>query len=614
MKHKYSFKFDSEILEYDVRMKRRRNWWWLLLLLLLPLLLIRCSHDLEVTCYDPEFDITVPDVEVSLSSVEHYIYKEGQFFGTDTISMTQVTDSVGKTIFRDLPSSVFSRIFYCLSSAVLDVTPDCYRIEEPESILYHYRRHVTLDLVPVTLDLPVCVIDLETEEVIPGATIRWNDGFSSDDRDSLTTDATGKALLQHVRLCSRLSFVSASAYGYADTLVEQIDVRPIAESALPLVVKSRPVKASFTFFVLNSITHQPVPSAEAQVTLTSRGGTAIVGNVQTNVDGQGKGFFDDGAILAQLDITASKVHYTTGRFDWDPYGTPNNVDHFTQLADSQRVVYIEPTPYVVEFVVLDSITHKPVPGVTNDITITHLDGSQEVLSPEVTNANGVFPIEAREGEVIDIISTNDPEYKRKKTHIEPFERPDTIYIVPNHQSVTFRTVTPGGQLLSNCALSIRTQNGRQAGFPTNSGNGTFVVPHVLPDDKLYITARKGNGVNSSKINGQTVSTLMAGSQQVRDIPVTPDFTYQDTRQGSSTQNYDLGDGAITFEFSWSVCGACTMLSVICGNQTLATVGFGGSTSQLASGSLRLQAPNGNIKIVFLNNNGHLGNYRIRRLN
>ena len=124
MKYSNKTTFDPDVLEYDFQMKRRKPWWLLLLLLLPFLLLIRFQHDLEVTCLDSENSTPIIGTDVILSYQDYYIYKGGQFFGKDSILMTQPTDSTGSTTFRNLPGSVFSLLCGWLSRGTIDVHPE----------------------------------------------------------------------------------------------------------------------------------------------------------------------------------------------------------------------------------------------------------------------------------------------------------------------------------------------------------------------------------------------------------------------------------------------------------------------------------------------------------
>lgn len=606
--------FQSNRLEYEVKIKKRKKWWWLLLLLLLPLLLIRCQHDLDVYCVDSEFETSVEDAQVILSYKEHNLYKDGRFFVTDTISMVQISDSVGIATFQSLKFHVFDYVFWWLGEGILDVEPECYCLKDAKKCYVQYARKAILPLSAVCIELPIKIVDIETNEEIPGAKVGIETDWQPTQHDTLETDPIGQIVLNDMHYCGWLKGISCAAYGYADTIVNQISIRPIADSATPLVIQMRPIKASFSFMVCNAISREPIPQASVEVRLQSRGGTTDTGSAMTNVDGFGKGFHNDGAILSTLTLLASKTHYRDGQFDWSPYDPPYDVDHFTKLADTARVIYLEPEPFVAEFVILDSLTHQPVSGVTNMITITHLDGSQQTTHTEVSNRNGVIPVGALEGETIDIISTKNPEYKRKLSHIGRFVGPDTIYISPDFLSLTFRTVVKGtNNLMPNCNLSIKTQNGTRQDFPQNSGSGVFSINKVMPNDKIFITASKGTQSNSTAINGQSVRYLSNAAQSERDIPMSVEYTFSSSNQGQSSHSYDMGSGPYTFSISWKLCEFCTKITLMDGGNIIATLGYNALTNSLSSGTMVFRANSSNLTVVVTNDNGHLCQYKITRL-
>ncbi len=122
------FRYNAEQSDYEFQLKKKRNWWWLLLFLLPLLLLIRCNHDIEVTCIDEWTRKPIPDISVTLDYTAHFLYDEGRLFADVPVEMEQVTDSNGKTIFKDLECSVYSYIFYCLSKVHVEADGGGYRL------------------------------------------------------------------------------------------------------------------------------------------------------------------------------------------------------------------------------------------------------------------------------------------------------------------------------------------------------------------------------------------------------------------------------------------------------------------------------------------------------
>ena len=110
-KLKYSEKYDL----YSVQMVRHHFPWWIFLLLLPLLLLIQCHKDIEVSCIEPDTKVPIEGQVVQMRYQAHFLWNKGRFFANDNVRKTQVTDSTGTTVFKDLPCSVYSYVFYCLS-------------------------------------------------------------------------------------------------------------------------------------------------------------------------------------------------------------------------------------------------------------------------------------------------------------------------------------------------------------------------------------------------------------------------------------------------------------------------------------------------------------------
>lgn len=150
---KCKIKYDSACNFYIIELKDRRNWrnlWWLLLFLLPLLLLVRCQHDITVTCVDAKTPEPIKDVEVALDYTAHFLYKDGAFFVNESHCYQQITDVSGSTVFKNLECSVYSYIFHCLSkvNVVADETVSAQRY-------FHFTRHILLELVNIDCDVDV---------------------------------------------------------------------------------------------------------------------------------------------------------------------------------------------------------------------------------------------------------------------------------------------------------------------------------------------------------------------------------------------------------------------------------------------------------------------------
>lgn len=419
--YKKKFKFDDATDVYTFQLKKSRNWWWLLLLLLPLLLLIRCERDMTVTAVDSVTKEGIQGAEATLDYTSHFLLKDWKFLPDEPVSRTAVTDSAGVARFEKLPCSVFSYIFYCLSRAHIKMTDRCHTPAEANP-LFHYTWNETVEMTTLVDDVAIMVVDDETSDPLPGATVRIR---YAELTDSAVTDASGRAMFTDVPHCAVLDVIHGSCYGYADTLRYEVPVdtlKDIDQATLRL----RPIKESFEFFVKDVETREPIPNATAVVTLTDpRSGAKGVRTYPTNVDGRGRGFYDEGFILSKVEIAASKEHYQDSTLQGD-----YTVAQFKTLSEDERTVWLRPLPHTVYYENIDSLTRQPIPGVENVITITDPSGKTETYT-EVSNSGGKFPVNAKEGSKVHIESRYPGYYYDKTTDVPSFtDKGETIEMTP----------------------------------------------------------------------------------------------------------------------------------------------------------------------------------------
>lgn len=147
-------KFRNDQPEYVLQLKKSHNWWWLLLLLLPLLLLIRCNHDLTVTCHEERSGKMLPGLDVEVSYDSRYLYKDGSFFVTEHHDTLGVTNASGDAVFENIETTIYSLIFHFTSK--VNVTAD--RLYSVDKRL-HYTRHVTFnfDNVDCDFDIVMCI-------------------------------------------------------------------------------------------------------------------------------------------------------------------------------------------------------------------------------------------------------------------------------------------------------------------------------------------------------------------------------------------------------------------------------------------------------------------------
>lgn len=515
--YKKGFRYKPEQTDYTFRLKKR-NWKWLWLLALLPLLLlfVRCEREIEVATVAQEDGSLIPNVQVKMEYTAHYLYKDNNFFKSEKICRTDTTDSNGKATFDHLGCSVFSYIFYCLQRSAFEIDDDCMALTpSPESCNFHYTHHKTLNLSPKKVPVVMETLDRETGEPVADALVVYSFVKGKKEiTDSVRSDAAGKLEIKDVPKCGDLNVKNVSCYGYEDLRNVKRPVATIIADNDSAKLLLTPLKESFTYYVKNKYTKQPVPNASVEVTLTSKNGQTIGGKSTTNVDGKGRGAYKDAFVLAKVGLRASKQGFKDGTLAGD-----YTVAEFIKLPDSLRVVYLEPEASLHEFRNLDSISKKPIVGVHNHIVRKSIDGQTYDYPNEISNSNGVFTCLVIEDDELTITSEHSS-YDTKYTKIDKFKKGIDILMKPRVADLKFRTIIAGTQtLLPDCRLVITDSEGNKYS-PTNSGNGEFTVKSIPHDTEISIFASKsGYEDNDYTIDNIKVAYLLSASQNERDIPL-----------------------------------------------------------------------------------------------
>ena len=615
----HSAQYQQEYDTYTLQLVHKKRPWWLLLLLLPLLLLIQCHKDITVNCLEPDSQAPIEDVPVTMSYQAHLIFDKG-FVWEDSISLTQKTDENGTTVFRDLPCSVFSYIFYCLSEASFTAKSDCHQAVE-EKHNFHYSWTVDLNMQPRREDLHIQLLDLETNDPLPDGYIVYTfNELGEVKTDSAKADPSGVVTIPQMRFCANMDLLLGRCYGYADTTRVDIPCQQLLLANDSTAMRLRPIKERFDFFVKNKVTKEPIPGASCMVTLTRPKPSTSVEKktVTTSLDGKGMAFYDDAFILATIAIHASKQHYKDG----DLEGGPWTVEEFLKLDTLTRTIWLEPEPYVEEFQNVDSITGKPIKVVKNIITVTEPDGKKETYT-EISNSNGKFPVKATEDAEIEIISIKDPDYVQKRTYHRKFKdiKDRKIPMRPVMVTLKFRTVMAESPntLLPNCNLKV-SGSISNALKPTNSGTGEFEVTFRRGELLSIAASKSGYRNTTNKVTSQSWDYLQV-DQSRRDIPLKRDpVVYENPGhpQGISRDCYDLKAAPSDFLFEWDVCSVCTMLTVYDDNgNMLGQFGINspggdgqGTVYSPASGSTVLHSQTQNICVVRQCVNGDKGWYRI----
>lgn len=511
-KLKYTEKYDL----YTVQMVQRRFPWWILLLLLPLLLLVQCHKDIEVCCLDADCNMPIEELPITLEYQAHYLWNKGCFLTNDSIKLTQKTDSTGITVFKDLSCSVYSYIFYCLSKASFSVKCKCYAAVK-EKYNFHYTHHVDMKMLPRREDLHVKLLDLETSDPLPDGILEYKYVELGEVKNgSAQADPAGVVTIPHMRYCSIMKLLHGACYGYADTIKTNVLCQNLILADDSSALRLRPIKERFTFFVKNLETKEPIPGAKCKVSLSHPLSGKVDGPhiVTTSTDGRGIAVYDESFILSFIGIRAHKEHFKDSILT----GGPWTVERFIKQDDNTRTIWLKPLPYTQEFINIDSITGKPISGVKNIVKITDHDGMVHT-SEEISNSHGVFSVEAKENSKVEIVSTKDPDYKKKVLYYPSFKdvKDKKIRMSPNMVKLMFRTVNAvkSGELVPNCNLRIMGSiSGRLS--PINSGNGVFEVTFRRSENLTIVASRKNWIVITDRVNAKNYDYLKV-DQERRDI-------------------------------------------------------------------------------------------------
>lgn len=523
---KKSFRVRENQDDYTFKLKRRHNWWWLLLLLLPLLLLINCSHDVVVTVITEDGQ-PVEGMKVDIDYSSHWLLNKEQspmFFASSTTKKSNVTNDEGKAVFKNVETSVLGYIFYCLSNETFTFhdTKSVTVKENPLEKNMHFTRNVTVVAQRKRTPIKLQVIDKEDQSPIAGANVTafWSEGKNKK-KASGKSDPNGIVTFNGVWTCAVFDSITSKAYAYNDTTILNMSADSILATGKNIIYMT-PVKESFTFFVKDAESKQPIPGAQCKVSIIGKNINKS-DTATTNVDGKGKGEYKNAPLTSMIEINpVTAQNYLPGHLELD--SALRRVDKFITLSEDQRTIWLEPKANALQFQNVDSISGNGIKGVTNKITITGPVGKSE--DTQISNTNGFFNAQAKNGYTIEIISECDG-YKQKKTVIKNFDvnnlaKPVKIKLEPILVELTFRTIDAEDKsLVDNCTLTI---TGSISGKlqPYNSGNGEFTVKNLRLTETISITSAKSSyKTNDKTINNKKVEYLNNPQTPAkeRDIPM-----------------------------------------------------------------------------------------------
>ncbi len=184
-------------------------------------------------------------------------------------------------------------------------------------------------------------------------------------------------------------------------------------------------EGNVSFFVKDITNHEPLVNAEIIVTLTDLNDKQTRSQTTTNADGVASFVMGDSVKYKQIIFKASKNNF----IDSTLVANVNNMTakDYNNQPENARTLWMRPEPNVDYFMVVDSISGKPLPNVTNMITISGADGDA-VTAQENSNSGGRFPVKAMKGDRLTIASKL-KNYNDKNTVIPSYDKPVIIKMV-----------------------------------------------------------------------------------------------------------------------------------------------------------------------------------------
>ena len=525
---KKSFTFKEEQNEYTIKL-RKFNWWWLLLLLLL-LLLIKCEKQVYVQVLNSENQNPVSNTEVQFSYHKYFLYDEGRFFTNDLDKRLEETDTFGIAQFANIEYSIYSLVFKLRSSALIYSNSSCIGSDTLTPWLHFIKNKDTLNLFvePTLSPIDFKVVDKKDGEALPDALVKVRAEYLGKIyEDSATTDEAGRVVFDRIPGCGVISLARGSAEGYYPDEIKDQKVADLAGDVNEKrLLELEPIEKKLVFFVEDCKTRRRIPGAEVNIEISYGDGRKSTQKKRTNVNGVGKGEYDEVHIIADVTLIGSAPPY------YKEAKLPTyKVGDFIKLPDASRTICLEPIPNLVEFKNIDSLTRKPIEGVKNTVTIKNGSDlrSQEVIS----NKKGKFAFPINPGDKVSIVSEYPPDYNKNATKIKNangvklIEGPAsgrTIPLSPKMIDLVFRTVEEKNPstIIPNANINVKVSiDGRSISIPTpkkSDSNGQFKVKVPITSEVSIVASKSGYGDNNSKVRNDAAKALASAPQSRRDIP------------------------------------------------------------------------------------------------
>lgn len=563
--------------EYVLKL-RKFNWLWLLLLLPL-LLLVQCEKEVYVQVQDAASGELVDDAAVTLGYQHHYIFSSGNWLDSDPVWMDEQTNTFGVSHFIPLKYSVYSTLFFFRTRALISGTSIC-QATDTITPLYHTiwnKDTLVLQLHPRTNPIDFIVVDKEDQEPLPEAKVVVESEYLGQTYESeAISDLNGRVVFDDIPYCGLIKKIRGALAGFKPDSMLNKTVEELSDDLhTNRKLELDPINEPIEFFVVDCNTGQSIPGATVIVDL-DYGNRKEHFSKKTNVNGVGKGIYEDAWIEAGLTLKASAPpNYR------DTIITFPSVKSFINQTAEERTICIQPVTSTIEFNNTDELSGQPIAGVENIVKI--INGDQVIIDTIYSNGEGNFLVGVNPGDQVSIISDLPPDYERT---IDPIEvedghwlkdRPDNernIPLKPKMEELLFRTIDAENHPIPDTDLDITVElDGKDVSslidLPTKSNqNGEFLL-NVPLNSKVSVVAEKEDyGSNTSKIEDSSIRYLINAPQEDRDIPLIPTIPCNEVVEagkGYSPELYfQLGNKDYEFTLFPDMKGHPDVMTIYCG--------------------------------------------------
>ena len=453
------------------------------------------------------------------------------------------------------------------------------------------------------------VKNVYTKEPIPDAlaevTLTLNGKQGAVGRSRTNVDGLGQGFFDDARILATIG-IKASKQGYYDSVYvapkgkpNPITVRDFVKlDSIDRVVWLQPKPQAVQFRNVDTLSKQPIAGVTNKI-------------VVNGIDGSTRTFTSTSNRNGYFDVTALPGDKITIVSTLDPYYHPKTT--VIEKFSKGEIIYMDPVLVDLTFKTMELVDGN-ITGVLPDCNLVVTvdgrkvnptnSGSGTFVVPKL-RLNSKISIEASKQ---DYITNNTKVQNQSVEKLYNAKQDDREIPLEKLVTLTFRTVDQSGSVLSGCTFVPR-------GSVTGSLKYVEKSPGVYDvtfrkDELVSITASKaGYATNSTKVRNASYSQLQ--TQSDRDIPLIKNWDYQRGLTDdqiypnyTETQCYDLYEAPVSFTFTWSLCSACTTITIKDANGNLI------DAVSTGSGSQRYKSPTRKICVSVKNDNGHSFNYHI----